>query len=27
MIARIRVDGAKWFKGKASCVLVATWAG
>jgi YegS/Rv2252/BmrU family lipid kinase len=22
MVARIRVDGAKWFKGKASCVLV-----
>jgi len=22
MIAKIRVDGAKWFKGKASCVLV-----
>jgi diacylglycerol kinase (ATP) len=22
MVARIRVDGAKWFKGEASCVLV-----
>ncbi len=22
MVAKIRVDGAKWFKGKASCVLV-----